>query len=57
VSDVLTAPEVAALAAAVPDARVRALVRSHERLREMFAEAAVRIARQSELLGERAEGD
>jgi hypothetical protein len=32
-SDVLTAPEVAALAAAVPDARVRALVRSHGRLR------------------------
>lgn len=54
-SEVLTTEDVGRLADEIPDARVRALARSHERLREMFAEACVRVGKQSDLLSTRAE--
>jgi hypothetical protein len=52
---VMTAAQVGKVAVALPDVRVRALARSHERLRAMFEEAAVRIAKQSDALTRRAE--
>jgi hypothetical protein len=52
---VMTTAQVGEVAIALPDARVQALAASHERLRGMFEEAAVRIGKQSDLLGKRAE--
>jgi two-component sensor histidine kinase len=52
---VMTAAQVGDVAVAIPDVRVRALARSHERLRAMFEEASVRIAKQSDALTRRAE--
>jgi hypothetical protein len=52
---ILSPADVRAFAAAIPDSRVQALAESHERLRAMFEEAAVRIAKQSDALGKRAE--
>jgi hypothetical protein len=52
---VMTAAQVGEVAVAIPDVRVRAMARSHERLRAMFEEAAVRIAKQSDALARRAE--
>lgn len=48
---ILSPSDVRATAAAIPDARVQALAASHERLRAMFEEAAVRAEKPTEERG------